>query len=105
MARGLGGGCRMNLPACVLLRRNEAGVCRATLGVDLATVGPAPIGEGCRFDVYPNGRFALSPEIGLDVLDALDKLGVAVVEGFAVFHDAACSKPLDFCEKGNGYAL
>ena len=95
----------MALPACVVFRRNERGVQTATLGIDLASTLPAPPGKGVRFDVYPNGRLALTPEPGFRLQDALHEFGIAVVKGRAVFHDAAGSTPLFFREKGDGYAL
>ena len=95
----------MELPACVVLRRNHSGVCAATLGIDLASVVAAPLGECARFDIYPDGRLSLTHEPGLGLLDTLHKVGVVVVEGCAVFHDGAGGNPLAFGEKGDGYAL
>ena len=95
----------MALPACVVFRRDHSGVCAATLGIDLASVVPAPPGEGVRFDVYPDGGLALTPESGLGLLDTLHKVGVVVVKGRAIFHNAACGNPLAFGEKGDSYAL
>jgi len=93
------------LACSVALRRNESGICAATLGIDLAAVCAAPLSEGVRVDVYPDGRMALSPQPDLRLLDAPHKGGIAVVKGIAVFHDLASNGPLGLAEKGDGNAL
>jgi hypothetical protein len=90
---------------CVLVRRFHGGVDAATLGIDFASVGRAPIGEGLRVDVDADGRLAFSPELSFCVADSFDKFGIAVVKGVAVFHDAPGGNPLLLGEKGDGDAL
>ena len=93
------------LACSVALRCDEGGVVAATLGIDLAAVRAAPLGEDMRVDVYPDGRIALSPQPDLRLLDALHEGGIAVVKGVAVFHDRAGNGPLGLAEEGDGNAL
>lgn len=80
--------------ASILVRRLQGGECLAAVGIDLATVGPAPGHEAVDIDIDAHGRLVLPGQLGLHLGHALDELGVGVVKGVAVGHHGLRLVPL-----------
>lgn len=80
--------------AVVLVSGLEGGELRASIGVDLSTVGPTPGHELVHAQINPDGGNALPIEFRLFLLHLCRELGIGRVECAAVDHDGLGLVPL-----------